>query len=86
MLKGRSNVNNQEMEQQFSTMERAMVEKYNDYVPLTMDDFKSASEPELGKEPVKEHVAINLNEKTNTIVEPVKENEKSLVKEESLAK
>ena len=86
VLKGRSNVNNQEMEQQFSNMERAMVEKYNDYVPLTMDDFKSASEPDLGKEPVKEQVKVDLNEKTNTIVEPVKENEKSLVKEETLAK
>ena len=86
VLKGRSNVNNQEMEQQFSNMERAMVEKYNDYVPLTMDDFKSASEPDLGKEPVKEQVKVDLNEKTNTIVEPVKENEKSLAKEETLAK
>lgn len=86
VLKGRSNVNNQEMEQQFSNMERAMVEKYNDYVPLTMDDFKSASEPDLGKEPVKEQVKVDLNEKTNTIVDPVKENEKSLVKEETLAK
>ena len=86
VLKGRSNVNNQEMEQQFSSMERAMLEKYEDYVPLTMDDFKSASEPDLGKEPVKEQVKVDLNEKTNTIVEPVKENEKSLVKEETLAK
>ena len=86
VLKGRSNVNNQEMEQQFSNMERAMVEKYNDYVPLTMDDFKPASEPDLGKEPVKERVEINLGEKTNTIVEPVKANEKTLAKEETLAK
>ena len=86
VLKGRSNVNNQEMEQQFSNMERAMVEKYEDYVPLTMDDFKSASEPDLGKEPIKEQVKVDLNEKTNTIVEPIKENDKSLVKEETLAK
>ena len=86
VLKGRSNVNNQEMEQQFSNMERAMVEKYNDYVPLTMDDFKSASEPDLGNEPIKEQVKVDLNEKTNTIVEPVKANEKTLAKEETLAK
>ena len=86
LLKGKSNINKQEMEQQFSNMERAMVEKYEDYVPLTMDDFKSASEPDLGNEPVKEHVEIDLNEKTNTIVEPVKANEKTLAKEETLAK
>ena len=86
LLKGKSNINKQEMEQQFSNMERAMVEKYEDYVPLTMDDFKSASEPDLGKEPIKEQVKVDLNEKTNTIVEPIKENDKSLVKEETLAK
>ena len=63
-----------------------MVEKYKDYVPLTMDDFKSASEPDPAKVPEKEHVEIDLNEKTNTIVEPIKETEKSLVKEENLAK
>ena len=86
LLKGKSNINKQEMEQQFSNMERAMVEKYEDYVPLTMDDFKSASEPDLGKEPIKEQVKVDLNEKTNTIVEPVKANEKTLAKEETLAK
>lgn len=86
VLKGRSNVNNQEMEQEFSSMERAMVEKYKDYVPVTMDDFKSASEPGPAKEPVKEHVEVDLNEKTNTIVEPIKANEKSLSKEDSLVK
>ena len=86
VLKGRSNVNNQEMEQEFSSMERAMVEKYKDYAPLTMDDFKSASEPGPAKEPLKEHVSIDLKEKTNTIVEPIKETEQSLIKEGNLAK
>jgi hypothetical protein len=43
-----------------------------------MDDLKSASEPDPAKEPVKEHVEIDLNEKTNTIVEPVAETEKNL--------
>ena len=86
VLKAKIHINNQELEQQFSNMERAMLEKYKDYAPLTMDDFKSASEPELGNEPVKEHIKIDLNEKTNTIVEPVKENEKTLAKEEILAK
>ena len=86
VLKGRSHVNNQKMEQDFSSMEKAMLEKYDDYVPLTMDDIKAASEPAPAKEPAKEHVKVDLNEKTDKIVEPIKETEKSLVKENSLEK
>ena len=86
VLKGRSQVNASEMEQEFSNMERAMVEKYDDYVPLTMDDLKAASEPAPSKEPAKEHVKVDLNEKTNTTVEPMKANEKSLTKEDKLTK
>ena len=43
-----------------------------------MDDFKSASEPASVNESVKEPVKIDLDEKTNTIAEPVKEAEKNL--------
>ena len=78
VLKGRSQVNASEMEQEFSNMERAMVEKYGNYVALTMDDFKSASEPTSVNDSVKESIKIDLNEKTNTIAEPVKETEKNL--------
>ena len=86
VLKGRSHVNNQKMEQDFSSMEKAMLEKHDDYVPLTMDDIKAASEPAPSKEPAKEHVKVDLNEKTNTTVEPMKANEKSLTKEDKLTK
>ena len=86
LLKHKSQISGKEMEQQFLSMEKAMLEKYDDYVPLTMDDIKAASEPALSKESAKEHVKVDLNEKTDKIVEPIKETEKSLVKENSLEK
>ena len=86
VMKNKSHISSKEMEQQFLSMEKAMVKKYADYLPLTMEDLKAASEPDLGNEPIKEQVKVDLNEKTNTIVEPVKANEKTLAKEETLAK
>ena len=86
VMKNKSHISSKEMEQQFLSMEKAMVKKYADYVPLTMDDIKAASEPAPSKEPAKEHVKVDLNEKTNTVVEPIKANEKSLVKEDKVAK
>lgn len=85
-----------------SAIDRELAEKYAKYIPATVDDLggdtlkktlfgSQGDNTEVAENapvnaPVKEPVKVELTEKTNAIVEPIKENEITLSKEENLAK